>query len=142
MLTSLDIHGENNLFTLGSIYKLNIPGDHPINKLNIGLFDRFGYSIYPYVGFESIHWIAGITYDINNTNQKKYNYQFPMAMMTESLAKEIGKRRGIPETYLININESPAVVSSSMFDEFSKETEKIKKTKTAQIINKYERIPA
>ena len=34
--------------------------------------------------------------------QKKYNYQFPMTMMTESLAKEIGKRRGIPETYLIN----------------------------------------
>jgi hypothetical protein len=25
-----------------------------------------------------------------------------MTMMTESLAKEIGKRRGIPETYLIN----------------------------------------
>ena len=74
LLTSIDIHGENNLFTLGSIYKLNIPGDHPINKLNIGLFDRFGYSIYPYVGFESTHWIAGITYDINNTNQKKYNY--------------------------------------------------------------------
>jgi hypothetical protein len=50
------------------------PPPSQLLKLNIGLFDRFGYSIYPYVGFESIHWIAGITYDINNTNQKKYNY--------------------------------------------------------------------
>ena len=50
--------------------------------------------------------ILAISIDQNPKNaieyQKKYNYQFPMAMMTESLAKEIGKRRGIPETYLIN----------------------------------------
>ena len=50
--------------------------------------------------------ILTISIDQNPKNaieyQKKYNYQFPMTMMTESLAKEIGKRRGIPETYLIN----------------------------------------
>lgn len=43
--------------------------------------------------------------------------------------------RYFPETYLINKDESPAVVSATMFDEFSKETEKIKKPKTAEIIN-------
>ena len=74
LLTSLDNQGVNNFITLGSIYKLNIPGDHPINKLNIGLFDRLGYLIYPYVGFESTHWIAGISYDINNSNEKINNY--------------------------------------------------------------------
>jgi len=76
LLTSLDNQGVNNFITLGSIYKLNIPGDHPINKLNIGLFDRLGYLIYPYVGFESTHWIAGISYDINNSNEKINNYPF------------------------------------------------------------------
>ena len=43
--------------------------------------------------------------------------------------------RYFPKTYLINKNESPSEVSATMFNEFSKQTEKIKKPKTAQIIN-------
>lgn len=43
--------------------------------------------------------------------------------------------RYFPKTYLINKDESPLIVSATMFDEFSKQTEKIKKPKTAQIIN-------
>ncbi|MCX6751550.1 MAG: endolytic transglycosylase MltG [Candidatus Nomurabacteria bacterium] len=40
-----------------------------------------------------------------------------------------------PKTYLINKDETPSEVSITMFDEFSKQTDKIKKPKTAQIIN-------
>lgn len=43
--------------------------------------------------------------------------------------------RYFPKTYLINKDESPSAVSATMVGEFSKATEKITKTKTAQIIN-------
>jgi len=40
-----------------------------------------------------------------------------------------------PETYLINKDEGPGVVSATMFNEFSKKTENIKQPKSKQIIN-------
>ncbi len=40
-----------------------------------------------------------------------------------------------PQTYLINKDEGPAVVSATMFNEFSKKTENIKQPKSKQIIN-------
>jgi UPF0755 protein len=40
-----------------------------------------------------------------------------------------------PKTYLIDKDESPKEVGTIMFDEFSKQTEKIKKTKSKEIIN-------
>ncbi len=40
-----------------------------------------------------------------------------------------------PETYMINKDESPSQVTATMFDEFSKQTSKIKKPKSKQIIN-------
>ncbi len=43
--------------------------------------------------------------------------------------------RYFPKTYLINKDESPSVVSAAMVDEFSKQTSKIKRPKTAQIMN-------
>lgn len=43
--------------------------------------------------------------------------------------------RYFPKTYLINKNESPSEVSATMFDEFSKQTDKIKKPKSKEIIN-------
>lgn len=43
--------------------------------------------------------------------------------------------RYFPKTYLINKDETPSEVSTTMFDEFSKATEKITKTKNAQVIN-------
>ncbi|MEK7060168.1 MAG: endolytic transglycosylase MltG [Patescibacteria group bacterium] len=43
--------------------------------------------------------------------------------------------RYFPKTYLINKDKTPSEVSATMFDEFSKQTDKIKKPKTAQIIN-------
>jgi UPF0755 protein len=43
--------------------------------------------------------------------------------------------RYFPKTYLINKDENPTVISTTMVDEFSKAIEKIKKPKTAQIMN-------
>ena len=43
--------------------------------------------------------------------------------------------RYFPKTYLINKDETPSVVSATMFDEFSKQTEKIKKPTSKDIIN-------
>jgi type IX secretion system PorP/SprF family membrane protein len=72
VLTSFDKQGINNIFTYGSIYKLNIPGEHPISRLSLGIFNRIGDSFYPYVGFESSTWIAGLTYDIVNSDVRTY----------------------------------------------------------------------
>jgi type IX secretion system PorP/SprF family membrane protein len=69
-----DNQGVNSIFTLGSIYKIKIPGEHPVEKLNLGLFDRFNDSIYPFIGFESASWFAGFSYDIINSELKtSYN---------------------------------------------------------------------
>ena len=43
--------------------------------------------------------------------------------------------RYFPKTYMINKDEGPSAVSSTMFEEFSKQTDKIKKPKSKQIIN-------
>ncbi len=40
-----------------------------------------------------------------------------------------------PETYMININQSPADVTATMFDEFAKQADKIPKPKSKQIVN-------
>lgn len=64
----------NEVFTFGTIYKLKIPGEHPINKISFGLFDRVNDSFYPFVGLESSTWAAGFSYDIVNSDVRtKYN---------------------------------------------------------------------
>jgi type IX secretion system PorP/SprF family membrane protein len=69
-----DQQGVNKIYTIGSIYKIKIPGEHPIEKLNMGLFNRFDDSIYPFIGFESSSWFAGLSYDIINSGLKtSYN---------------------------------------------------------------------
>jgi UPF0755 protein len=40
-----------------------------------------------------------------------------------------------PETYMININQSPADVTATMFDEFTKQTDKIPKPKSKKVIS-------
>ena len=65
-----DQQGFNKIYTAGSIYKIKIPGEHPIEKLNMGLFNRFDDSVYPFIGFESPTWFAGLSYDIINSGLK------------------------------------------------------------------------
>jgi len=69
-----DNQGVNKIFTVGSIYKIKIPGEHPIEKLNVGLFDRFNDSVIPFIGFEAASWFAGFSYDVINSGLKtSYN---------------------------------------------------------------------
>jgi len=73
-ISRYDQQGVNKIFTLGSIYKIKIPGEHPIEKLNMGLFNRFDDSFYPFIGFESSSWFAGFSYDIIKSGLKtSYN---------------------------------------------------------------------
>lgn len=43
--------------------------------------------------------------------------------------------RYFPKTYLIDKDETPSVVGATMFDEFSKQVEKVKNTKAKEILN-------
>lgn len=50
--------------------------------------------------------IIALSVDKNPEDAKAYqrttNFSFPMAMMTLEISNQIGKRRGIPETYLLD----------------------------------------
>ena len=73
-ITRYDFQGVNSIFTMGSVYKIKIPGEHPVEKFNIGLFKRFNDSVYPFIGFESPSWFAGFSYDVINSDLKtSYN---------------------------------------------------------------------
>jgi len=56
--------GSNGIFTLGGQYKLGIHNNETLSSLNLGLWNRFGDAIYPYVGLEGKNWLGGISYDI------------------------------------------------------------------------------
>lgn len=58
-----EIQGQNNIFTLGAVYKAKI-NDHKIQGLHLGVWNRFKDALYPYVGLESKNWLMGISYDI------------------------------------------------------------------------------
>ena len=62
--------------------------------------------------------------------EKKDFVNIHLALNTKNLEGQY-----FPKTYLINRNESPQEVSATMFDEFSKQTDQIKKTKSKEIIN-------
>jgi len=43
-----------------------------VQKLNLGVWDRFNDAIVPYVGVESKDWCMGFTYDIVTSDLKTY----------------------------------------------------------------------
>ncbi len=63
--------GGNNIYSLGGVYKMHT-SDETVAYINIGLWNRFGDAIYPYVAVEGYTWLAGITYDIVNTKNKTW----------------------------------------------------------------------
>jgi hypothetical protein len=67
-----DIQGVNRVFSLGGMYKFQLPGVHLVQKLNLGVWDRFNDAIVPYVGVESKDWCMGFTYDIVTSDLKTY----------------------------------------------------------------------
>jgi type IX secretion system PorP/SprF family membrane protein len=72
-IARMETQGVIELYTLGSVYKMKIPGEHPIEKLNVGVFNTFDRAVAPYVGFESTSWFAGFSYGVNN-NSSPANY--------------------------------------------------------------------
>jgi type IX secretion system PorP/SprF family membrane protein len=58
-----DIQGQNRLYTLGGLCKI-YTNDDTISSLNVGVWNRFGDAVYPYVGIEGNTWLGGISYDI------------------------------------------------------------------------------
>lgn len=59
----VDLQGIDNFYSLGGVYKLNT-NHETISFVNIGLWNRFGDALYPYISLEGKSWLAGITYDI------------------------------------------------------------------------------
>lgn len=76
--------------------------------------------------------IAKIMSDKLGWNEKEKNdfINIHLAMNSANL-----EGRYFPKTYMINVDEEPSGVTIAMFEEFSKQTEKIKKQKSKQIIN-------
>lgn len=68
-----ETQGQNNIFTIGAVYKAKIK-DHTIESLHIGVWNRFGDALYPYVGVEAKNWLIGISYDIISADiRSSYN---------------------------------------------------------------------
>lgn len=61
--------------TAGMMYKLAVNGSQlSIRSINLGVWDRFGDAIYPYIGLDGNSWLLGLSYDI------------PTAQISNSLA--------------------------------------------------------
>ncbi|MES2374644.1 MAG: PorP/SprF family type IX secretion system membrane protein [Bacteroidota bacterium] len=60
-----DRQGSNNIFSLGGVYKIKLM-DNAMQSFNIGAWNRFNDSFYPYIGLEGQNWLVGLAYDIVN----------------------------------------------------------------------------
>lgn len=70
--SALDIQGANKIYSLGGVCKI-FANDETIHSLNIGIWNRFGDAVYPYVGLEGNKWLGGIAYDILTGNENTYS---------------------------------------------------------------------
>lgn len=61
-----DNQADNHVYTIGGVYRFKIKDD-TIDGLHLGLWNRFGDAVYPYVGLQGTNWLVGISYDIVNT---------------------------------------------------------------------------
>jgi hypothetical protein len=87
---------------VGAMYKLKIPGTHPIDKITLGAWKRFKDAVYPYFAIESTKWIAGVTYDVissdlNNyyNNVESFEISFAWQFTSKSKPKESNHARVI-----------------------------------------------
>jgi type IX secretion system PorP/SprF family membrane protein len=67
--TIYDHQGESNRFTAGLLYKLPVEGSQlKVKTMNLGIWDRFGDAVYPYIGIEATGWLLGLSYDVPSSN--------------------------------------------------------------------------
>ncbi len=63
--TIYDHQGQINRFTAGLLYKLPVKGSQlKVKTMNLGVWDRFGDAVYPYIGIEAGGWLLGLSYDV------------------------------------------------------------------------------
>ena len=65
--TVTDMQGGNTVVTVGGTYKIKVHDD-TIESFNLGLYNRFNDSFYPYVGLEGKRFLLGISYDVVNSD--------------------------------------------------------------------------
>jgi type IX secretion system PorP/SprF family membrane protein len=63
--TIYDHQGEMNRFSAGLLYKLPVEGSQlHVKTMNLGVWNRFGDAVYPYIGIEAKGWLLGLSYDV------------------------------------------------------------------------------
>jgi len=93
-LLNYDQQGVIKILSLGCIYKASLPENFPISKFNIGLWNRYGTTVSPYVGLESKDFIFGLSYDMNlGSSSQVYssNLQTVEIALTWKFTKELLK---------------------------------------------------
>lgn len=66
-----ELQGGNSIYTAGGVFKMGIE-DNLLRSVNVGVWDRFGDAIYPYVGLEGHRWLGGFTYDFVQAGVRNY----------------------------------------------------------------------
>jgi type IX secretion system PorP/SprF family membrane protein len=85
-----DYQGISQVYTVGALYKLLV-NDETIHSLNLGLWNRFGDAVYPYVGLEFTNCLLGISYDaVSSQVATEYN---AVQSMEFSFVWQLGKGR-------------------------------------------------
>jgi type IX secretion system PorP/SprF family membrane protein len=91
--------GVYNRFTLGLMCKLALPeASFDIQTVNIGLWDRFGDAIYPYVGIEGRSWLLGFSYDVITSNVSTaslQSFEISFGLQFGKLRKAATKRTAV-----------------------------------------------
>jgi type IX secretion system PorP/SprF family membrane protein len=84
-----DNQAQSHVFTAGGVYRIKT-NDDTIDALHIGVWNRFGDAIYPYIGVQGTNWLVGLSYDIVNT--KVSNAYNSVQSAEFSLAWYFGKK--------------------------------------------------
>lgn len=59
----------NSIYTLGAVYKIKVVSD-ALETVNLGLWNRFGDAMYPYLALEGKKWVVGMSYDVVTSSVK------------------------------------------------------------------------
>ena len=66
---NVQIQGEKQLFTLGTTYAKPVNAQQTF-KIVAGVYERFGESLYPYLGMKATNWKFGLSYDVIQSEVK------------------------------------------------------------------------
>ena len=85
---NVQMKGAKQLFTIGTTYAQPVNAEQTF-KMVAGLYERFGESLYPYVGMKAVNWKFGLSYDVIQSEVKtSFN---AVQSMEASFVWEFGK---------------------------------------------------